>query len=315
MRNIRAILGFLVKAEVDAIFRQQPFELVNGEPDPFTAWRASCKAIRNLSPTPLELEVGLIDESKLGVIGEVRSRSTFARYYEAVDDYQFAVVPVEGLLSPQWFADLDYVHELSSQISESASMEELVRFTMMEGSVTEPIINGAHVIFNSDRPDLHADQIPSVREIGHGEFEIVVRAGSRPNYVQVAMVGGRLILTNGVHRVCALHLRGYANIPCLLRKVSRIEEAGLNLQTSLFRPELIGGPRPAQVVDFLQGGVAATLKLRSMQHVLRIAIGVDMIKIPAIPNLALSQKKEPVEQFPNTDMFRSGPEGYPTASI
>jgi hypothetical protein len=281
-RKAAAVLGFLAKIEVDAIFKQQPFEMAKSGTDPITSWRMSSEAVRQLPPTPRELEIGILDERSVQVIGEIKSRPTFARYYETVDDYQFALVPINGLLTPQWLADMDYIHEVGSQVTSTSSLEDLLRFTMAEGRITEPIVNGAQVIFQSSRPDLHADQVPSVREVAPGEFEIVTRVVSRPNYVQVASIGDRLLLTNGVHRVCALYLHGHASVPCLLRKVARVEETGVNLQTTLFRPDLIGGTRPAQVIDFFHEEVAIPLKMRSTHHVLRVAIGTEMMRVPAV---------------------------------
>ena len=281
-RDIRAVLGFLLKAEVDAIFKQQPFELADQNSDPARAWRNSFEAIRSLTVVPNDTQIGFLDEAKLPITKEIRARRTFAKYYEAVADYQFALVPINALLAPQWFADMDYIKELAGQISETATLEELIRFSMADGMIAEPIISGAQVIFSSTRPNMHADQVPFVREVGPGEFEIVVRANSRPNYVQVAAIGKRLLLTNGVHHVCALLLRGFESVPCLLRNLGRIEESGLNLQSTMFRPELTSGPRPALVTDFLNDRVTVPLRLRSMYHILRIGIGVEPIVIPAV---------------------------------
>jgi hypothetical protein len=144
------------------------------------------------------------------------------------------------------------------------------------------VIAGSQVIFSSARRDLHADQIPVVREPSPGEFEIVIRASSRPNYICVAEIGSRLLLMNGVHKVCAMAKSGHLIVPCLLRNISRIEESGLMLQTSLFRPDLLESARPAQVIDFLSNGVAIPLRLRSMHQMLRVGIGVDVATIPAI---------------------------------
>lgn len=73
----------------------------------------------------------------------------------------------------------------------------------------------------------------------------------------------------------------------MLRAISRIEESGLNLQTSLFRPDLMGGARPAQVIDFLNDDVAVSVSVRSMHQVLTIAIGVGMLQVPAVSHLPL----------------------------
>src|SRR6266700_5378615 len=189
-RDFRATLGFLLKAEVDAIFKQQPFELADRNSDPARSWRNSSEAIRSLSAVPNGNQIGLLDEAKLPIIKEIKARRTFAKYYEAIDDYQFALIPINALLAPQWFADMDYIRELAGQISENASLEELIRFAMAEGTIEKPIICGTQVIFSSTRPNIHADQVPFVREVGPGEFEIVVRANSKPNYIQVAAIGG-----------------------------------------------------------------------------------------------------------------------------
>jgi hypothetical protein len=297
-RNVGAILGFLLKGEVDAIFKQHPFELSDKHADPASSWRASFDAVRRLPGTPTNVQIGFLDEAQFPVIKEVRSRKTFAKYYDAIDDHQFAMVPINSLLAPQWHADLDYIDELALQISESSTLEDLIRFTMAEGSITEPIITNGQVIFTSLRPDIYADQIPTVREIEPGEFEIVVRANSRPNYVSVASIGGRLLLTNGVHHVCALHLRGFDSTPCVLRSVSRLEDTGLNLQSTMFRPELMSGPRPAQVLDFLTSKVAVPLKMRSMYHILRIAVGVEPMRIPAISDGILASRPRESEPVP-----------------
>jgi hypothetical protein len=314
-RRIGAILGFLLKGEVDAIFKQQPFELRNGNIDAAQAWRASHDAVRLLGPTPTNVQVGLLDESQFPIIKEIRARKTFAKYYEAVDDYHFAVVPINSLLTPQWFADLDYVDEVASQIEENAPLESLIRFTMAEGIITQPIVSGAQVVFASLRPDICADQIPTVREVESGEFEIVVRASGRPNYVSVASIGGRLLLTNGVHRVCALSLRGFDSVPCLLRNVSRMEETGLRLQTSLFRPELLSGSRPALVLDFLNEKVAVPLWMRSMYHILRIGIGVEPIQIPAIPSAHPGYKLGTPRQVPTAAGLKPASAERPTSAI
>lgn len=303
-RNARAILGFLLKGEVDAIFKQHPFELSDKHADPASSWRASLNAVRGLNPTPMNVQVGFLNEAQFPVLKEIRSRKTFAKYYDAIDDHQFAMVPINALLAPQCLVDLDYVNELALLINENSRQEDLIRFTMAEGSITEPIITNGQVIFTSLRPDIYADQIPTVREVEPGEFEIAVRANSRPNYVSVASIGGRLLLTNGVHHVCALAQRGFESTPCVLRNVSRAEETGLNLQSTMFRPELLAGLRPAQVLDFLDSGVAVPIKMRSMYHALRIAIGVELMRIPAIPDGILTGKPKALESPSGPPIFR-----------
>jgi hypothetical protein len=285
-RKAKLLLGFLVKGEADAIFKQNPFEIQEPNIDAVQLWRRSADAVARLPFTPPIANIELLDSGESQIVDEIKARPTYKKHYESIADYQFAMVPVNSLLAPQWLADMDYIEELSCRISSNASVEEQIRFGMADGVITEPIIAGPHVIFTSQSRDLHAEQIPSVRQVATGEFEVVVRANSRPNYIQAAVIANRLLLTNGVHKVCALLLKGYTHVPCVLRRLNRVEESGLNLQTSLFRPELFGGARPAQVVDFLNEDVAVSISMRSMHQVLRIGVGIEVLQVPAVSQLS-----------------------------
>lgn len=289
-RKVKLLLGFLVKGEADAIFKQNLFSIPQVNADPIQLWRRSADAVLNLPITPGTPEIRILEDAESRAVGEVRARQTFKKHYESFADYQFAMVGVNSLLTPQSFADIDYIDELSGRIGGDASLEEQIRFAMAEGEITEPIITGAHVIFTSQRRDLHVEQIPTLRQLDTGEFEIVIRASSRPNYVQAVKAGNRLLLTNGVHKVCAMIRNGYAHVPCLLRHAGRLEESGLNMQqSSLFRPDLLNGLRPAQIIDFLDERVSVSVALRSMYQVLRVGIGVEMFDVPAIPPLSATR--------------------------
>ena len=124
-----------------------------------------------------------------------------------------------------------------------------------------------------------------VREAADGSFEIVIHAASRPNYVQAALIEGRLVLTNGVHKVCALHKAGARTCFCVVRTAATLQEAGLNPQsTTLFRDALFKSSRPALVKDFLDSRAAASLRLRSMYQILQVSIGVGTLNVPALPS-------------------------------
>ncbi len=292
-RRISALLGFLLKAEVDAIFKQQPFEPADPTADPAILWRASCQGTQSVASMPPG-SIEPIDEHHPAVVA-IKSRRTYHDHYEAVADYHFGLAPIEALLTPQCFADLDYIDELAAMIPPGKSLGEQLGFAMPETTIAEPIVAGNQIFFSSPRRDLHADPIPRVRETNPGEFEISVRATSRPNYIQVAVMRDRLFLVNGVHKVCALHKHGLTRVPCIYRSASRLEEAGFNpLLTSLFRPDLFDGPRPARVLDFLNNNIAVPLKIRSMYQVLRIVVIVEPFTIPSVlgAEAAITQKPE-----------------------
>jgi hypothetical protein len=200
-------------------------------------------------------------------VEEIKGRKTYQKHYEAAAEYSFVLVPIESLLAPQWFADLDYIDEIKLRLKPEMSSEELLRFVASEGRITDPIVVGSQVIFTSPRRDLYADPIPSVKESEGGEFEIIVRAASRPNYVQVVEIGQKLFLSNGVHKVCALYQTGFKKIQ----------------STSLFRPQVFESQRPALTTDFVNPDTAVALKMRSTYQILQVSVGVGTLSVPALP--------------------------------
>jgi hypothetical protein len=268
--------------EVDAVFQQQPFKTADGR-DPFELWHILDHERQGLPPlAPMTVE-GIPDLLQ-PLAAEIAGRHNFKKHYQAVADFSFAQVPIESLITPQWWADLDYIEELSDKLGPDPSSEAQMRFAFAEGRINTPIVVGNQVQFTSSRRDLYADQVPTIKKTSEGSFEIVVRATSRPNYVQVAVIDGRLVLTNGVHKVCALYSKGLKTCYCVIRVASNLQEGGLNLQaTSLYRDAVFRSARPAAVVDFLNPKLAGSLHLRSMYQIMQVGLSVGIFQVPALP--------------------------------
>src|SRR6266496_391925 len=282
-RRMVGLLGFLHKGEVSAIFQQSPVETEGGA-DPVDLWQTFRAKRDQLGPLP-HGAIAELPADVAGVVAEIKRRPTYKKYYEAVADYSFAIAPIATLLAPQWMADLDYIDELAEDLGPGRTVGDQLPFAMTEGRITEPIVTGTQVLFTSPRRDLHAHPIPAVTELEGGEFEITIRATSRPNYIQVAQIGDRLVLSNGVHKVCAFLKAGYTHCPCVFRNEPSLEVAGLNPQTtSLLSPSVFGSQRPALVSDFLNPAAAAPIRMRSMYQVLQVNVGVGTMLVPALPN-------------------------------
>jgi hypothetical protein len=281
-RRAAALLGFLAKGEVHAIFEQLPFQPANPADSPLDLWRKSNEGRSHLH-TPLATQPDTLPDEAASVVEAIKKRATYKRSYESVADYHFGVVPASALLAPQWFVDLDYVDELAARVKVGMHVTSLIDFTMSEGMITQPIVTHNQVLFTSPRRDLCLDGIPDVRDVGGGELELVLRAFSRPNYVQVAVLDGKLLLVNGVHKVLALHARGYNSIPCIWRRAHNLMEAGFDPRsTSLFADQTFNSPRPAMVLDFLNDLIAVPLIMRSQYQVLRVSINAEMFQTPAV---------------------------------
>jgi hypothetical protein len=280
-RNAVGLLGFLHKAEVDQFFKQQPFQTVTGE-DPLDLWRQFDAARAQLAPIPTGQIVPAPDAVE-ALIAAVRQRPAYVEHYERAADYRIASAPIESLLTPQWYADTDYIDEISKQLPDRASVEDQLKFAFTEGRIGEPIVSGNTVLFSSARRDLHVDAVPRIQRQADGEFTIFIRATSRPNYIQVAEIGERLLLVNGVHKVCALYRAGFTHCYCVVRKAHDVATAGLDPRTvSMLRPPVFDGQRPAAVTDFLNVQTAVPLTLRSMNQVLQVVLQSGTLTVPAL---------------------------------
>lgn len=277
-RRIAGLLGFLLKHELGAKFRSGTSETDGG--NPLELWREYDKRRQGLPVVPSGVMEGLPKELE-DTIHRITMRNTYKKHYEAFADFVFRLAPIESLISPQWDVDLDYVNELGQQVQPGMTLERQLLFAMSESKITKPIFNGKQIVFTSLRRDLNADRIPEVRTVEDGEFEVVVRAAGRPNYIQVVQLGNQWILTNGVHKVCALYMAGFRTVPCLLRVVNTFEEMGLE-QWGWFRPQTIGIARQATVTDLLSPDTTIKLRRRSTYQTLFITINVVTLDVPAV---------------------------------
>jgi hypothetical protein len=136
-------------------------------------------------------------------------------------------------------------------------------------------------MFSSHRRDLFCNQVPEVRAIEPGVYEIVTTAHSRPNYIQAVHLADRLVLTNGVHRALAMKRAGFSDIPCVIRKANQHAELGLAPMPFLHQ-DIVCGVRPAMVADFLREGVSVPLLMRAMDQVLRVTLITEQMTIPSL---------------------------------
>lgn len=271
------LLGYLQKAEVDAIFSQAPVQLQ----DDWTvaeAFAAATRARAALAPyrrrEPLPVVTGLNT-----LINEVASRDTFRRHYEAKADFEFVRAPIESLLPPQWQADLGYVAGLGEGLRADVDDEADFRFAFPQGDVPEPIVAGNTAVFASATPNVAITNVPLIRRTGE-RLEIVIRAERRPNYVMVAQLGDRLILENGVHKVLALRAKGREFVHAVMKRVQRPEELAIALQSTLFAPQTyFNAQRPPLVDDFFSPAAVRTL-WRPVQYIYRVAVQVEQVAAP-----------------------------------
>ncbi|HEV2251992.1 MAG TPA: hypothetical protein VGS06_02240 [Streptosporangiaceae bacterium] len=278
-RKYALLIGFLQKAEIDAILSQLPVHVIG---DARVEIEAALRARADLDEYMPGAETAL-PSALASAEAAIRARDVFQREYAAKGDYEFVSVPIDSLLAPQWQADLQYVDELAQGLAADGRQEDDFDFAFPQGSIAEPMISGNTLLFTSRSNDINISPVPTYRP-RDGGYDIVLRAEPRPNYVHVAKLDGRLILINGTHKVLALRKARRTQVYALLRSVARQEELGLDLRASFFAPQsYFRASRPPLVRDFVGGSAVAVPCLwRATQNVFRVVVQVEPVIAPLV---------------------------------
>src|SRR5215475_8192770 len=87
VRQVAGLLGFLHKMEVDAIFKQQPFETKDGN-DPLVLWQQYSSKVSSLPPYQVR-EINPLPASLLKEIEDIKARPIYKKHYEPLGDCSF----------------------------------------------------------------------------------------------------------------------------------------------------------------------------------------------------------------------------------
>ncbi len=181
---------------------------------------------------------------------ELKSRPTYKRHYENVAEYRVALVPVCHLITPQWYADLDYIAEIKQNTPSLGSLEEALAFAFREeDSVPVPSLatqgNVSIATFRQPAKNLLVGP-PEIDKINPHKTKICLPVETKGNYLQVCQIGDSFVIVNGVHHTGAFLEAGWDFIPCLLRKAKSLYDIFL-----LGSPGLIHEPHTLQYPPYI----------------------------------------------------------------
>jgi len=276
-RQFAWLVPYLQKAEIDAVLSQNPFRIVDHRPLDQVVHDAR-QAATGLRPYVMQPVQALSAELQAAA-DSVRARDVFRREYDAKFDAEFGMVALDSLIAPQPLADLDYVETLMDQLPAAPDLLQDFHFAFPEEPIPEPVVVGNTVTFASHAPNIYVAPVPTYRRVSGG-YEIVVRAESRPNYLfvaELAGVGGRLILVNGVHHVLAMIKAGRKQAPAVVRRAIMVQELGIPPTTLLGQ---ISAARPPLVKDFFSPCAVSVVK-RATAVATQVLFQTNQLMFPA----------------------------------
>jgi hypothetical protein len=280
--TIGALLGWLALPQAVQLLGQEHIEDVLPQAELFDLYERTAEYCEQLPPPSpragAPTTIALMPE----VEDDLARRPTYLREYAAYASYRACLVPVHLLLTPQWYVNLDFVETLRQQAPRPDDLVGAVRFAFSEGSELDDLwLTGAALAISTHsigQPRIHTVE---GRRISPHEVEVVVRVQSRPNYLEVAKIGSRFVIVNGIHRAAAFLQAGFDRIPCLLGQYDALGEAFPQRALGMI-PEahLMGEGRPPYLADYFDPQAAPRFHQRSVYTVVRVTPQVDVLHVP-----------------------------------
>lgn len=132
--------------------------------------------------------------------------------------------------------------------------------------------NDSELLLQSENLNL---QIRTCIECDHVPFRL---HGGSP-FFEVAEFGGRWFLRDGYHRAYRLMCAGVMHCPAVIVRTRTLAELGA-LQPWFFSEEILFGPSPPRVIDFLNDDLAIEYNRPRLLKTLRVTVGESVEPTP-----------------------------------
>jgi hypothetical protein len=284
-RKGQALPGWIAEADVRSLYYAAPLTSP-ATIDEFIAARTARYGARLSAPALVPgLQVSPLPDALSGRADAVAATDQFQVNYQPFGA-QFAVVRLSELITPQWWADIQYVDELAAEVPAVDDLEGLFSFAFEEAELAAPTIIGGNVAaFSSARRNLGGISPLRVARRSASKVTLEFDVTPRPNWIWIAAVAGmpRPLILNGVHHLLALLKAGRQEAVALVRPVQSVQELPtiLNFQDpGMFKPDQLLAPCPPLLRHYLDEAVAYPVNQRAMDQYLRTVVQADGGFIP-----------------------------------
>lgn len=292
------LYAFAVRPELIGYVRSQAAEEDRERIDEIVAqWEALQPRVQAL----VRAEAGLADtvdvvdvpETDRGMVAEFICDPLFRRAFQLPSEVK--LVEIDKMVAYQRMVHMGYVGRLADRLGDRPSDEDVLDLCVSPQREMDPIQhlafgNATHTFSsrNSDirflgaflKRDLSLEDVGFAEGGGVPAAAIIAFVGYGTPMVNAFLVGSRVILNNGFHRVVALRRLGVERVPLVLQ---RVQNPDLELPAELggiSRDYLVKHPRPALVKDFLEPGFTLKLRVRERMRVVNLGVQVGQQDVP-----------------------------------
>jgi hypothetical protein len=236
-----------------------------------------------LSLAPFEAqktELTPLPEPSMSYIRQLFEKQIFQEIKGQLSGFQIGTVPVNQLICPLVYVDVEYLEELRAELP-GTDPPDLVRFAFPE------IVSSTIKIVSQD-PTLRSATIVSPQktltigplqlQTGPAGVEAKFLISNTLSMIMVTRVGDRLYLKNGIHRAFLLAQLGITEIPCIFTQESQLSLT-LSVAYPAFHPIVLTQPRPPLLVDLLDSSLSVELPIHRTRKFIKISAEESIIPV------------------------------------
>lgn len=216
-------------------------------------------------------------------LSDLRAEATFNEHRGAGGPVEFVTIDLARLVACQPTVDMSHVESLATSVPDMDDADGLLRFCLpLQSTATAPFgrisLNGATNTFGLivNNPDVRiCGPFQAEQPGGRGLFGFAIGAGLLQ--MSVVSFNGRYMLNNGYHRAVALLAAGHKRVPVILVTAPGLD-ATPPARAGMFNPQLIFGPMPPRLEDFLS---AASVDVETQRRQFLFSIHAEVHGVPA----------------------------------
>lgn len=181
----------------------------------------------------------------------------------------FCLVEIDKLIAYQVHIDLARSNHHANGLSQQSDLMDALQVCLPMQQPSEPL----HVQEDQRQGSMIImSRSLNVRTLWRGFAQtgfVGVHVGTGLPFAHVVQLNGRHYLHNGFHRALMLRQRGQTHMPCIVRKVSTPQDAGIGMPGA-FDLALLESENPPTLAHFT-GGKAAEVVMKNFHRVLHIS--------------------------------------------
>lgn len=214
----------------------------------------------------------------------LRAEPTYPEHAVNAMSVDIGWVDLGAVIACQPRVDMDYVEQLRRAAPAVGDADGLLQFCLpLQGSVPAvPVVPKLNPVSNtfswlSDNPDFRICGPVQGSAPGTGRSMIGFSIGPGLHQMSVVSFAGKHMLNNGYHHAVALAVAGHTRVPVIIATVAS-PDASPMARPGMFSPQIVFGPTPPRVADFL-GPAAIDLPSKRMQ--LLFTVHAEVYPVPA----------------------------------